>query len=291
MHDYVIVGAGSAGCVLAARLSEDPDVSVALLEAGPADAGQHPHPARRTALSHSAVDWDYSTGCEPHCDGRRIYLPRGRTLGGSARSNAMVYIRGNRADYDGGRRRLRPAGASRTCCRTSSAPRTTSAARSELHGAGGPLAVSRGPLAQPDDRRVRRGRRRRPGSRATTTSTAPTQDGVGHYQLTQRDGRRCSAAVAYLHPAIERPNLTSRTHRCRVDAGRLRGHARGRRRGERGGEARAVRAEREVILCGGAYNSPQLLMLSGIGPADAPRVAPDRAASSTCRSARTSRTT
>ena len=104
MHDDIIVGAGSAGCVLAARLSEDPDVSVLLIEAGPPDTYDNIHiPLGVTALSHSEVDWDYSTGCEPHCDGRRIFLPRGRTLGGSSSTNAMVYIRGNPADYDGWR--------------------------------------------------------------------------------------------------------------------------------------------------------------------------------------------
>src|SRR4051794_34145684 len=101
MHDYIIVGAGSAGCVLASRLSEDPDVSVLLIEAGPPDTWDNIHiPVGVTALSNSEVDWAHYTFHEPHCDGRRIYLPRGRVLGGSSSINAMVYIRGNRADYD-----------------------------------------------------------------------------------------------------------------------------------------------------------------------------------------------
>src|SRR5256885_4409562 len=104
MHDYIIVGAGSAGCVLAARLSEDPDVSVLLIESGPPDTLDNIHiPLGCLSLGQSLVDWDYSTGQEPHCDGRRIYLPRGRTLGGSSSVNAMIYIRGNPADYDGWR--------------------------------------------------------------------------------------------------------------------------------------------------------------------------------------------
>ena len=128
-YDYVIVGAGSAGCVLAARLSEDPDVSVALIEAGPPDTIENIHvPIAFPALFRTQVDWDYSTAAEPHVDRRRIYLPRGKTLGGSSSTNAMVYIRGNRADYDG----WRDAGCAgwgwEICCPTSSAPRTTSAA-------------------------------------------------------------------------------------------------------------------------------------------------------------------
>src|SRR3954452_24219124 len=101
MYDYIVVGAGSAGCVLAARLTEDPDVKVLLIEAGPPDTLDNIHiPLGVAALTRSAVDWDMWTGQEPDCDGRRVYLPRGKTLGGSSSTNAMVYIRGNRADYD-----------------------------------------------------------------------------------------------------------------------------------------------------------------------------------------------
>ena len=138
MYDYVIVGAGSAGCTLAARLTEDPDVSVLLLEAGQADSLDNIHiPLGITALLHSAVDWDYSTGCEPNCDGRRIYLPRGRTLGGSSSTNAMVYIRGNAADYDGWRDAGCTGWGSRTSSPTSSAPRTTSEALPSCTGRAG----------------------------------------------------------------------------------------------------------------------------------------------------------
>src|SRR5437763_10011918 len=150
MHDYIIVGAGSAGCVLAARLSEDPDVSVLLVEAGPADTFDNIHiPLGVTALTHSAVDWDYSTGCEPHCDGRRIHLPRGRTLGGSSSTNAMVYIRGNRADYDSWRDAGCDGWGYDDLLPYFKRAEDNERGESRYHGAGGPLTVSEGRHANP----------------------------------------------------------------------------------------------------------------------------------------------
>jgi choline dehydrogenase len=267
MYDYIIVGAGSAGCVLAARLSEDPDVSVLLVEAGPADTLDNIHiPLGVTALGSSAVDWDYSTACEPHCDGRRIPLPRGRTLGGSSATNAMVYIRGNRADYDGWREAGCAGWGFDELLPYFKRAEDNELGASEWHGAGGPLTVSecRCPNAMMDaflDACEQTGLAR------NDDFNAAEQDGVGHYQLTQRGGRRCSAAVAYLHPAMERPNLTVETNvqveRVIFDGTRAAGIE-----GTRLGELLRFDAEREVILSGGAYNSPQLLMLSGIGPAD-----------------------
>ena len=144
MPDYIVVGAGSAGCVLAARLTEDPDVPVTAARGRAAGHdGQHPHPARLRPLSRTEVDWDYATAPRAAAaTGRRIYLPRGKTLGGSSSINAMVYIRGNRARLRRVGRAARRAGATTTCCPTSSARRTTSAGRTRYHGAGGPLAVS-----------------------------------------------------------------------------------------------------------------------------------------------------
>jgi choline dehydrogenase len=145
MYDYIIVGAGAAGCVLAARLSEDPNVNVLLLEAGPPDTLENIHiPLGLASLPRGAVDWDMWTGREPFCDGRRIYLPRGRTLGGSSSTNAMVYVRGNRLDYDG----WRDAG----CAGWGYDELLPYFKRSEdnergesyYHGIGGPLAVSDG---------------------------------------------------------------------------------------------------------------------------------------------------
>jgi choline dehydrogenase len=267
-YDYVIVGAGSAGCVLAARLSEDPDVSVALIEAGPPDTIENIHvPVTFPALVRTQGDWDYSTAAEPYVDRRRIYLPRGKTLGGSSSTNAMVYIRGNRADYDG----WRDAGCAGWgfddllpyFIRSEDNERGASA----LHGAGGPLTVSEDRAPNPITDAFLEACAQA-GLPANEDFNGDTQDGFGRYQRTQRDGRRCSAAVAYLHPAMmARPNLTVETymqvHRVLFEGERAVGV-----QGARLGEAHELRATRETIVCAGAYNSPQLLMLSGVGPGE-----------------------
>jgi choline dehydrogenase len=264
MYDYVIVGAGSAGCVLAARLTEDPDVKVLLLEAGPPDINQNIHiPLGYLQLGATEVDWDYHSAPEAHCDGRRIQLPRGRVLGGSSSINAMVYIRGNHLDYDEwGVPGWSWADLQPYFLKAEDNER----GESEWHGAGGPLPVSEGRSGNRMSRAfvdagVQAGLPRNPDF------NGPSQDGVGLYQVTQRGGMRASTAVAYLHPAMERGNLTvmpymhvSRilfegTRAVGVGASQL-------------GQAQEFKAEREVILCGGAYNSPQLLMLSGVGPAE-----------------------
>ncbi|HEX7059878.1 MAG TPA: GMC family oxidoreductase N-terminal domain-containing protein [Solirubrobacterales bacterium] len=264
MYDYVIVGAGSAGCVLAARLSEDPDVSVLLLEAGPPDTNQNIHvPLGYLQLARTEVDWDYDSAPEPNCNSRRIALPRGKVLGGSSSTNAMVYIRGNRRDYD-------DWGVSGWAW-DDLFPYFLKAednerGASEWHGVGGPLPVSDqrsgNAITQAFvDAGVEAGLAR------NEDFNGAEQDGVGMYQVTQRGGMRASASVAYLHPAMERPNLTvmpymhvnrvlfEGTRAVGIEASRL-------------GEVQELRAERETILCGGAYNSPQLLMLSGVGPAE-----------------------
>jgi choline dehydrogenase len=267
MYDYVIVGAGSAGCVLAARLSEDPDVSVLLVEAGQADTWDNIHiPLGVSALSHSAVDWDYSTGCEPYCDGRRVYLPRGRALGGSSSTNAMVYIRGNRADYDGWRDAGCTGWGYDDLLPYFKRAEDNERGASDYHGAGGPLSVSEGRHPNPMMDAFLAAAEEA-GLAPNDDFNGPEQDGIGRYQLNQRGGRRCSASVAYLHPALGRPNLTveANAHVDRVvfDGTRAAGVE-----GRRLGEPIRFDAEREVILSGGTYNSPQLLMLSGIGPAE-----------------------
>lgn len=263
MYDYVIVGGGSAGCVLAARLSEDPDVKVCLIEAGPADTSPNIHvPAGAAKLFRTQLDWDYDSHGEPFCEDRRIYLPRGRVLGGTSSINGMIYIRGNRLDYDAWGV---PGWSYEDLLPYFARAEDNERGASEYHGAGGPLSVgenrSRNPMS---DAFIAAATGL--GYPANDDFNGAAQDGFGYYQVTQRDGMRCSSAVAYLHPAIERPNLTVETgvqvHRVLMADGRATGVA-----GWRLDKELTVRAEREVILAAGAYNSPQLLMLSGIGPA------------------------
>ena len=267
MYDYIIVGAGSAGCVLAARLSEDPDVKVLLVEAGVADNLDNIHiPAGVGSLARTAVDWDLWTGHEPHLDGRRVYLPRGKTLGGSSSTNAMVYIRGSRLDYDGWRDLGCDGWSYEDLLPYFKRSEDNERGASEYHGAGGPLRVSEGRHDNPMmDAVVEAGIQA--GLPANDDFNASAQDGMGRYQVTQRDGRRCSASVAYLHPAMTRPNLTVevgvQVEKVVFDGTRAAGVE-----GKRLGEAVGFRAEREVIVCGGAYHSPHLLMHSGIGPAE-----------------------
>jgi choline dehydrogenase len=264
MYDYVIVGAGSAGCVLASRLSEDPEVRVLLLEAGPPDTNENIHvPLGYLQLGATEVDWDYHSAPEQECNGRRITLPRGRVLGGSSSVNAMIYIRGNRLDYD---EWGVPGWSSADLMPYFLKAEDNERGASRWHGAGGALPVSEqrsGNLISRAfvDAGVQAGLTR------NEDFNGEEQDGVGMYQVTQRGGMRASAAVGYLHPAMERENLTvmpymhvrrvlfDGTRAVGVEASRL-------------GQLQELRAEREVILCGGAYNSPQLLMLSGVGPAE-----------------------
>ncbi|HEX3609909.1 MAG TPA: GMC family oxidoreductase N-terminal domain-containing protein [Solirubrobacterales bacterium] len=264
MYDYVIVGAGSAGCVLAARLSEDPETSVLLLEAGPPDTNQNIHvPLGYLSLARTEVDWDYHSAPEPNCNGRQISLPRGKVLGGSSSINAMIYIRGNRRDYDGWGV---PGWAWDDLFPYFLKAEDNERGASEWHGVGGPLPVS--------DQRS--GNRISPafveagveaGLARNGDFNGEAQDGVGMYQVTQRGGMRASAAVSYLHPASERPNLTVMPH-MHVNRVLFEGTRAVGVEASRLGEAQELRAEREVLLCGGAYNSPQLLMLSGVGPAE-----------------------
>jgi choline dehydrogenase-like flavoprotein len=265
MYDYVIVGAGSAGCVLAARLSEDPDTSVLLLEAGGPDTKENIHvPLGYLQLQRTDVDWDYVSAPEPGCGGRRIALPRGKVLGGSSSINAMVYIRGNHRDYD----EWGVAGWSwDDLFPYFLKAEDNERGESEWHGAGGPLPVSERRSGQPlSPAWVEAGVEA--GLERNEDFNGATQDGVGIYQLTQRDGMRASAAVAYLHPAMaERPNLTVMPH-MHVDRVLFEGTRAIGVEATQLGEPRELRAEREVILCGGTFNSPQLLMLSGVGPAE-----------------------
>jgi choline dehydrogenase len=263
-YDYVVVGGGSAGCVLAARLSEDHDVRVCLVEAGPPDVSENVHvPSAFGRLFRTSLDWDYDTHDEPRCDNRRIYLPRGRVLGGTSSINAMVYIRGHRADYDGwGQPGWSYAELLPYFLRSEDNERGAG----RYHGVGGPLSVSDGRSRNPMTRAFLAAAGAA-GHPANPDFNGADQDGFGAYQVTQRDGRRCSTAVGFLRPALHRPNLTVLTdlqvHRITRAEGVATGLV-----GRRFGAEITLRAEREVILAAGAYNSPQLLMLSGIGPAN-----------------------
>ena len=264
MYDYVIVGAGSAGCVLAARLSEDPDVSVLLLEAGPPDANENLHvPLGYLKLARTEVDWDYSTAPEPNCNDRRISLPRGKVLGGSSSINAMIYIRGNRLDYDDWGV---PGWSWDDLFPYFLEAEDNERGASEWHAIGGPLPVSdqrSGNVIAPAF--VEAGTEA--GLPRNEDFNGAAQDGVGMYQVTQRGGMRASAAVAYLHPAIERPNLTVMPYmhvtRVLFEGGRAVGVE-----ATQLGQTQQLRAEREVIVSAGAFGSPQLLKLSGIGPGE-----------------------
>ncbi len=270
--DYVIVGAGSAGCVLAARLSEDPSVRVLLLEAG----GRDWMPLYRVPMLAGILfrkkynNWCYQTEPEPGLDGRRLFWPRGKVLGGSNQINGMVYTRGHRLDYD--------AWSQMGCTGWSWDDVLPIFMASEdyrpdpgeavppHHGTGGPLTVVRGSIDAPlYDAVIEAGGQA--GFPVTRDFNEPEREGFGRYHFTIRGGQRLSTARAYLKPAMDRPNLTVRT-RCHatqiaVEHGRATGL-----RYVRRGQSHAVHADREVVLAGGSINAPQLLLLSGIGPAD-----------------------
>src|SRR5215218_6789275 len=264
MADYVIVGGGTAGCALAARLSED-DVSVVLLEAGPPDdLPEIAVPAMLGFLFKTHLDWDFDTDPEPALDGRRGYLPRGRMLGGSSSINGMVYIRGDRADFAEWAEVAGDAWSYEHVLPYFKRSEDNERGADAYHGAGGPLGVAdgRSGITLPDvwvEAAVQA------GYEHNADFNGASQEGVGRYQVTQRDGTRSSSASAFLTPALGRPNLQVLTdaHAAQIVV------QRGRATGVDvlcGGRLETVHADREVIVCAGAYGSPQLLMLSGIGP-------------------------
>ena len=270
--DYIIVGAGSAGCVLANRLSADPGISVLLLEAGVPDNKLEIHiPAAYSRLNRTAVDWAYWTEPQAHIDGRRMYLPRGKTLGGSSSTNAMAYVRGNKADYDAWAAQGNSGWDYETILpyfKLSERNEQLYQLDARYHGGDGPLNVTyatrfKTPLADAFVEACIQY-----GIRENQDMNGAEQEGVGLLQFTIKNGRRHSTAAAFLKPVLNRPNLTVRTqaHTQRILI--KDGQAVGVELTTGKSLTETIIAQQEVILAAGAFNSPQLLMLSGIGPGD-----------------------
>lgn len=266
-YDYIIVGAGSAGCVLANRLSADPANRVLLLEAGPRDWNPFIHmPAGLAKLvNFKSLNWNYSTEPEPALNNRRLYWPRGKVLGGSSSINAMCFIRGHRSDYQDWAAAGNPGWGWDEVLPYFIRSQNQARGSSDLHGVGGPLSVEDLSFANPLSE-VFIQAAEQAGFAANRDFNGPTQRGFGLYQVTQRGGRRCSTAVGYLRPARPRPNLTVLTGALTLNL-ELAGDRVTGVRYQRRGMIRTAHASREVLLAGGSINSPQLLMLSGIGPA------------------------
>ncbi len=266
--DYIIVGGGSAGCVLASRLSENAGQRILLLEAGGADR----HPlisiplAMRFVSQNPALRWDFETEPEPHANNRRLTPPRGRVLGGSSSINAMIYARGNPLDYDQWRQLGLEGWGYADVLPYFKRSEDSWRGGDDYHATGGPLKTSPLGLDSPLYDLFSTSAEKL-GFPKSSDYNGAEPEGVARPDMTIGNGRRASTARVFLRPAMKRPNLRVETgalgHRVLVEGGRAVGVEYG-----QGGQVLSATAEREVILAGGSYNSPQLLLLSGIGPAD-----------------------
>ncbi|EGP44033.1 GMC family oxidoreductase [Achromobacter insuavis] len=265
--DYIVVGAGSAGCVLANRLSANGKHTVCLLEAGPPDRSPWIHIpiGYGKTMFHKVLNWGYYTEPDPNMLNRRIYWPRGRTLGGSSAINGLIYIRGQRRDYDDWAAAGNPGWSWEDCLPYFRKLENNDLGAGPTRGTEGPLNATSIKTPHPLVEGLI-GAAGALGLPHVTDFNSGDQEGVGYYQLTTRNGRRCSTAVAYLRPARGRANLRIETgaHAMAVlfEGSRACGV-----RYRQDGQVRTLRARREVILCAGALQSPQLLQLSGVGPA------------------------
>ena len=267
-YDFIIIGAGSAGCVLANRLTEDGRTTVALLEAGGRDTNPWIHvPAGyfRT-MFNPEVTWQYGAGPEPHLDGRIVPWPRGRVLGGSSSINGLLYVRGQARDYDVWRQLGNVGWSFKDVLPYFRRSEDQERGSDELHGSGGPLAVSDVRMSNPLCEAFIEAASQA-GVPKTRDFNGERQEGAGYYQLTTRDGRRASTAMSYLHPASKRPNLRvitgAEVHNLVLDGKTATGV-----RYRNNGVMHTIKAGREVLLAAGAIGSPQILELSGIGRGD-----------------------